>query len=266
MLKLVHNAGFFSCCSIRIFNIISYFTEHKSLPKEIDCSGLFNLYKINKSTDITCDFFILDKLKHDEHILDNIIYEKHIHIDKWNFQFDNYKNVDYKSILPFVNKYFSPSQQIIDIRDDLILKYNIDVNNCIAIYYRGTDKQNETEIDCFDSYYNKLIEIIEKESNKHIQILIQSDSAQFLDFMKEKCVNKNIIIVRENSSTYSNNGIHYQKNGKENYMDIQTLYSTFLIISKCKYIICSSGNCSIWIMYYRGHCYNTYQNLNKKWL
>ena len=183
-----------------------------------------------------------------------------------NFQFENYKNVDYNSIIPFVNKYFSPSQNIINIRDRLYIQYNIDVNNCIALYYRGTDKCNETEIDCFDSYYNKLIEIIDKCSNKNIYILIQTDTAQFLDFIKDKCKHKNIIIIKENSTTYLNNGIHYQKTWEENYIDIQYLYATVLIMSECKYIICSSGNVSIWMMYYRGHSDNIYQNLNRKWL
>ena len=39
-----------------------------------------------------------------------------------------------------------------------------------------------------------------------------------------------------------------------------------LIMSKCKYIICGSGNCSMWIMLYRGNNNNVYQNLNNKWL
>ena len=39
-----------------------------------------------------------------------------------------------------------------------------------------------------------------------------------------------------------------------------------IIMSKCKYIICGSGNCSIWIMLYRNNSNNVYQNLDRKWL
>ena len=35
-----------------------------------------------------------------------------------------------------------------------------------------------------------------------------------------------------------------------------------IIMSKCKYIICGSGNCSIWIMFYRENSKNIIQNLN----
>ena len=37
------------------------------------------------------------------------------------------------------------------------------------------------------------------------------------------------------------------------------------IMSKCKYIICGSGNCSIWIMLFRGNSLNLFQNLNGEW-
>ena len=39
-----------------------------------------------------------------------------------------------------------------------------------------------------------------------------------------------------------------------------------IIMSKCKYIVCGSGNCSIWIMFYRGNGSNVFQQLNKQWI
>ena len=43
------------------------------------------------------------------------------------------------------------------------------------------------------------------------------------------------------------------------------LFSTFLILSKCKYIICGSGNCSLWMMFYRGNNKHVYQFFNNIW-
>jgi len=83
--------------------------------------------------------------------------------------------------------------------------------------------------------------------------------------MNEKQIN-NVIVIIENSTSYTNRGIHKEKTPSDNYNDVQTLFATFLIISKCKYIICSSGNCSIWMMYYRENANNVFQNLNKVWL
>jgi hypothetical protein len=39
-----------------------------------------------------------------------------------------------------------------------------------------------------------------------------------------------------------------------------------IIMSKCNYIICNSGNCSIWIMLYRGNSNNVDQFLIDKWI
>jgi len=38
-----------------------------------------------------------------------------------------------------------------------------------------------------------------------------------------------------------------------------------VIMSKCKYTICNSGNCSIWIMFYSGHNKNVIQYLKGTW-
>lgn len=258
MLSITHNAGFFSCCSVRICRILNYFSKYKLLPSAIDSSNMFSMYKINNNTDVTYDFF-----EHYDNINDKIIYVKEIPINRYNFQFSNYKDVDYKSIIPFVKKYFTPSLNIKYIFNNLKIKYNIDHNNCIGLYYRGTDKCAETRIDTYENYYNKLIELTNKEPN--LQILIQTDTAQFLNYINEKKIN-NVIVISENSVSHTNRGIHKEKAPSDNYNDIQTLFATFLIISKCKYIICSSGNCSIWMMYYRENANNVFQNLNKVWL
>ena len=259
MLKITHNCGFFSCCTVKMYQIISYFNNNKNLPSEIDGSMQFGLYKYDKNIDVT-NFFFEDYNNNNIQIK----YHKDIEHTLWGFQFNDYKSVNYELLTPFVKKYFTPSIQITDIVSNLISKYNIDINNCIGLYYRGTDKYRETILDNYETYYNKLIEIIENEPNKNIQILVQTDTTQFLDFIKEKNL-KNIIVIEEISTSNTTNGIHYLKKPADNFNDMKNLMASFLIISKCKYIICSSGNCSIWMMYYRENANNVHQNLNKKW-
>ena len=97
--------------------------------------------------------------------------------------------------------------------------------------------------------------------NKNIKILIQTDTSQFIDYINSKNL-ENIIIINENKTSYTNKGIHNEQSRNENYYDMLNFLSTVLIISKCKYIICSSGNCSIWMMLYRGNNKNVIQYLN----
>ena len=192
MLKVIHNAGFFSCCSVKILEIINFFKKYKEIPLEVDSSLQFNLYK-EGDIDITYDFF-----EHYNNINITFDYYKDYNNDNIMMTYEhltNYKDVAYKKITPFVHKYFTPSINIKNIYNDLLLKYNIDTNNCIGLYYRGTDKHQETIIDSFDSYYNKLNELISKDNT--LQILIQSDSGQFLDYIKNKCLKKCYYYTRE---------------------------------------------------------------------
>ena len=123
-------------------------------------------------------------------------------------------------------------------------------------------------IDSFESFHNKLDEVLTSIDNKNIQILIQTDSSQFLDYITSKNTNNkyNLIVIKELTTSYTSMGIHYENTKKQNYIDITNLLSIVLIISKCKYIICSSGNVSIWMMYYRENTKNIYQNLNLMWV
>lgn len=254
MLKIpTHNYGFFSCCSVTLYYTIQYFNTHKKLPL-VDNTNNYNLYNINTGLDISFYFF---KVKND-----NIEYTNNIYIDLNNNQFENYITIRYNEILPFIEKYFTPSIHINDIYSHLIKKYNIDVNNCIGLYYRGTDKYSETSLGSFELYYTKLMSIID---TMDITILIQTDSYPFLNYMIDKNI-KNVIIINENKCSYSNNGIHNENSKIVNFNDIQFLFATFLIISKCKYVICSSGNCSVWMMYYRGNAHNVYQYLGDSFI
>ena len=257
--------GFFASCNCRLHRIIYCFLDRNDclfLPI-VNTSGMFDMYKIDNDKDITYEFF-----EHYNNIDENIIGldRNSIKYDINNgFQYDNYKDLQYEYILPFVKKYFTPSSKILDIHYFFIQKYNIDVENTVGIYYRGTDKYIETPLASFESVYNKLNEVLEKE-NPGMQILVQTDSGQFLDYMKEKCIDDKIIVIAENGISYTNKGIHNEKTNKENYVDMHYLLSTFLILSKSKHLICSSSNCSIWMMYYRGGAENVYQSLNGKWL
>lgn len=254
MINLLHHeCGFFSCCSVKLFYIIQYYNKIKILP-EVNSTHFYVLYQTTK--DITFDFF---KPYIDRNV--SILNNSEILIDRNCYQFTDYNKIDYSRILPFVDKYFSPSDEILQIQTKLKKTYNILPENTIAVYYRGTDKKNETMIDSFESYYNKTNDILKGSS---MQILIQSDSTDFVVFMKKHF--PNAIVIIENDTSTSDKGIHNEKSKEENYKDIKNLFPTFLILSECKHLICGSSNGSIWMTFYRGNTINVHQNLNQKWL
>lgn len=184
-------------------------------------------------------------------------------------QYKPYSQLDYKNVTPVMKTFFQPSSEIIQIVSHFENKYDIDAANCIAVYYRGTDKSTETKLDTFNSYYDKLINVL--NSNNNCKILLQSDSTQFMEYMKSKFKGSSyfakLVIIDENVTTISTTrGVHLERTGQTNHSDIKYLLAAVLLISKCKHIICSSGNVSIWMMLYRGNSANVHQNLNLEWL
>ena len=52
----IHEAGFFSCCSVKLNNIVDYINNNSKLPDYVNSSQLFERHKINND-DITYDYF-----------------------------------------------------------------------------------------------------------------------------------------------------------------------------------------------------------------
>lgn len=258
MLKSNHvkSAGFFSHCSVRLNNIVKFINKNKKIPDIVECTHHFQKYKstYDIGKDITFTYF-KDYNNNNIEISYSINYN-------FNHQWINYYKLDYKNITPLIKKYFSPSDKINEIINNIIKKYNIVYENTLAVYYRGTDKIKEAKnLTSFDDFFKQIIEII--NINKNIKILIQTDSAEFIDYIKNKNL-KNIIIIDENKISYINKGIHNEQSNNINYNDMFNFLSTVLIISKCKYIICNSGNCSMWMLLYRGNAKNLIQYSNNK--
>jgi hypothetical protein len=244
---------------MRLNKITDFININKKLPIIVDSSNEFNWYKINNSRDITYDYF--------EHYdqFENIEYDNNILIKYHeNDQFINYSMLDYKNILPIIRKYFSPSVNINNIIKDLENKYDIKYDNICVLFYRGNDKRGETTICEYDEYTIYANMILEK--NQDIVFLIQSDETEFIEF---------ILKTYPNNSFYFKDEIRHMNNCdrtvdhimKDN-IDLFSKYylAITIIMSKCKFIICGSGNCSIWISFYRENCKNIYQNLNKEWI
>ena len=256
-----HMAGFFSCCSVKLHAIVEFANAHNSFPKHIDGMHLFTMYKLPEhvnQADITRVFF--------EHP-----HESPNPVAKINYnhehQFIAYSQLDYDNVTPIIKTFFKPSTQIIELLRQFETKYGIDAANCIAVYYRGTDKTRETKLDSFNRYYDKLTELL----NADCKILLQSDSTQFFDYMKCKFRGSrhyaNLVIIDEIASSISTTvGTHLERTGQTNHSEIKQLLAVVLLISKCKHIICSSGNVSLWIMLHRGNSVNVHQNLNLTWL
>jgi len=258
MIKITHNAGFFSCCNVKLFEIVKFINSNKKLPNNVDSSEQFIWYKnnINKNKDITFDYF-----ENYDNITDvNIIVPINYHHDH---QFINYSNLDYKCLTPLINKYFYPSIEINENINNIEKKYNLIYENICVLFYRGNDKNRET-IKCgYEEYLNYANQLL--ENNSKIVFLIQSDETEFIEFMTNKFPNISFYFKDEIRHIKKCNDTVDNKMGSQNYEFSKKYLAITIIMSKCKYIICGSGNCDLWLMLYRGNNKNVIQNLNGVW-
>lgn len=257
-LTLIHNGGFFSCCSVRLHYIVEYFNNYKQIPKIVDTTGLFHLYKSSETQgDITFSYFE----HYNNHL--SIPYVKLIDYNE-NYQYKNYSHLQYLDINPFIIKYFSPSDEIKNTITRFEIKYKINYDNICVLFYRGNDKNRETRICNYHEYILKANEIL--LTNPNITFLIQSDETEFIHYMQSIFPNNSLYLsdeIRHIKKTANTVDILLRDNidiFSKNYLAIT------IIMSKCKYIVCGSGNCSIWIMFYRGNNNNVFQNLNGVWI
>lgn len=256
-LVINHNAGFFSCCSVRLDRIVNYFNENKYLPNVVDSSKTFEWYKTDTNVDITPEYF--------EDYNNITILKPKLDIDYIeNYQFNDYSTLHFKDLNLLTKKYFTPSIKVKTIINNIENKYNIDYDNICVLFYRGNDKITETSLSSYNDYLVFTKQILAKNAN--VKFLIQSDETEFINFMKQKFPENHIFFndeIRHMNKQSSSVDIKMKNNILEfskNYLAIT------IIMSKCKYVICGSGNCSIWIMLYRNNSNNIVQYLNGNWI
>ena len=229
------------------------------MPELVDSSSQFEWYKLDTTKDITYDFFEYPDKLNEIIINNNNIYINYYHEN----QLTIYSKLDFNNIFPIVYKYFYPSQNIINKIQLIEKKYNLIYDNICVLFYRGNDKITETQLCDYDEYLIYANSILVQ--NPNIKFLVQSDETEFIEFITNKF---------PNNSFYFNHEIRHMKKcnntvdkiiKETNFIFSQYYLAITIIMSKCKYIICGSGNCSIWIILYRGNSLNVFQNLNGKW-
>lgn len=260
MIRIKHDGGFYSNCSVRLGRIVKYFNKHHKLPEKVKCREQYVMYKPKNTTrDITHDFFVKPK-----HIEVNIPFNSKVdytHSHQWK---DYKKEIDYPSINPFIHKYFTPKPEIIQLQNQLIKKYNIDIDNTCVLFLRGNRKILETKLCKYPDFIEQAKKI--QAQNPNIRFLIQSDVTDFIQTMKK---------AFPNSFTFKDE----TKSLKKSKRDVERVYKdqayqlakNFLaimqIMAKCQYIICgSSGNCNIWITFFRGNANNLIQFHHNKFV
>jgi hypothetical protein len=184
-----------------------------------------------------------------------------------DYQFYDYQTLPYMKLAPFISLYFTPSDEIMGILNSIENEINLRLqyNHLCTVFFRGNDKVKETDIGDPQAFLTKATEIALKIPT--IKFLIQSDDTNFLTLFEETFPGKCIILyqwIRHVPTAPMLSVDHFHREQSLQY--VKNYLAITVIMSKCKYIVCNSGNCSVWIMYYRGNADNICQYLEGSWI
>lgn len=259
-IKIIKGEGFFSCCSVRLFEIISFFNKNGMLPDEVDSSEQFKLYKtekeLNECIDITFNYF--NKYSSNLH---DIPFKKIVDFHHM-YQYFDYIRINLDDVKPFMRKYFELNAEINSIASEIQEKYEINFDNTCVLFYRGNDKNTETYICSYDEILTKAKEILLE--NPSITFFIQSDETEFIELMLSTFPGRSFCCIDEIRHIPKCIDIVDKKMRSLNPLYSKYFLAITWLMSQCKHVICTTGNCSMWILLYRETLENFHQ-LGFKW-
>jgi hypothetical protein len=221
----------------------------------INYSAGMSLYKSERDKDVYEEFFepkmpVVLKLP------------KRLTFDACAVDHTPFKQLPLSDLCKAASIFFSPSQAVIKLANDMVISSGVSPERSIAVFYRGTDKSVDgVKFAPVDEYIRAANEILQK-SPAHLEIIVQTDQEQVRDTILAH-FGQRCRFFKDLPVTRGSAGIHQLKFGAELMMSREDLAKRMIaitiILSKCAYVITSTGNVGAWIAIYRGTPSNLYQ-------
>lgn len=259
-MKITNGVGFFSCGNVALLEIINHYNKYKGLPDVCDRSEQYAHYKANPRQDLINYYFDQWSMAHI-----HVPYEGDMPMpyDCMSVQWSPYSKLPFDDWSGIVAKYFSPSQHVANIAYNLKTKYGIDYANTCAIFYRGNDKERETQIAPYADFIKKAKQI--KKKNPGIKFLVQPDETEFLEAFS-KAFPGSVYFEETPHIKKQDSAVFYQVPKDQRAEYGARFFAAVICISQCEHLITHSGSCGLWAALYRGHANNIHQYFNGQWI
>lgn len=254
ILEVIHSFGFFSCCTVRLLGIIAYTSAHGFPPEVVDSREQFGKYKHDQATDLS-GYYFQSPRPHD------CLQGLHTP-NPWDIQFIDYRSLPLSDICPFVDRYFTVQDHIVEQVGHLEEKHSIDYENTCAVFYRGNDKFTETAIAPYDAFIAKAAAV--KLAHPSVRFLMQTDETEFSEAFLARFPDCSFSLGMPNMPK-CNATLEDTIRSEDKPAFGATFLSVVKVISKCKQIVTHSGNGSLWAVLFREHCDGLHQILNGEW-
>ena len=136
---------------------------------------------------------------------EKIFFKEKLDFTGWGLG-DDVKLLNFKITNKIINKFFNPSKLVLECYDNLIKSNNIDLNNTIFVWARGTDKGGETRLPNVEDY----LKVINSINLSNKEILLQTDDYRVLSGFNE--CNLNLKTIKEIPISGTLKGFHIEMN------------------------------------------------------
>lgn len=267
-LMITHGqAGFFSCSTIAMQDIVIWSREHKKLPDIVDRHQQYAHYKVWALDSLIGHFF----LENDNPIDCKEWFELTNDFTR-ELQYVDYRTLNFNMLNQFRDKYFAPSKYVSEIFTNLIRKYDIDFSNTCAVVFRGNDKQREMQIAPYSEFIHKAQEVNDSifkmkglSDTKGMRYFVLPDETEFLQAFTQSvpnsfCPSEVAHMPKQDSAVFYETPKPDRANQAANFL------AALIVASRCKHLIIHSGNVALWSVIYRGNCDNVHQIREGVWL
>jgi len=247
-LDCLWNSGFYSNQS-QVFLSLLILLSHGIIPETICYALGFRRLKKDPNRDVYHDFYRMDP-NVEVQLLKTVTLP-----DENRKQFDLY---DFEYYNPIVKRFFTPSDVVLERKNMLMDKYEIDPDKTISVLYRGTDKGTELALAHPQDYLIVTQRLLQK--NPDFKVLLQTDQTQVIQMFVEALGDK-VVFFEETPSTTSNSVIWnlMEKNGADSIEWSQWFDAALRCVSDCRYMINHTGNVAFFANLYRGSLDGVYQ-------
>ena len=239
VLRVTHNAGFFSTCSVTLLEI----ARSRRPVTRISAAQTFLPYKESIDEDIWLKLFS----------------KAPIHLPqfygKWSrrlLHHSRYCSLPVNTISSLIESHFAPSERVQERMHNFENQYKIDYETTLAVNYRGTDKSREvrpTAIKVWVKEVDKALRRMPPQS----RILMQSDDENAFQELMKVFGDRSIVLEE---LPRSSSGLPVHEILKPGYrLDFaQNLLAMTQIISRCHTVVTHTGNVALWTYLFRGNC------------
>jgi len=236
--------GLCSCLSVRLHDAVEFYKQNGQYPLNIDSSMQYWLYRDYK--DHRIDKVLMDDYRR----VENMPFINFNH--GWQYSFYDEVQLPELSklaliVCPISNRVGDKSYNFINI-----------LQNRTAVLYRGNDKVKELPATPYESMFEMAL------ASESKSFLVQTDEAEFYEAFKSRYPDtiryEELGMINRNADAY-----YLPKENKEGFA--VSFIAALRALGHANKIITTTGNTSLWMMFFRGHTRNVWQynSIYKRW-